>query len=69
MHSDISDHDESPRENGETNDVRPQSEVVEPKSTQYRCPRHFNVQTVFVIDERKERDFIDDEAFETVMED
>ena len=69
MHSDIGDHNESPRENGETNDIFPQSQVVESKSTQNRCAGHFNVETVLVIDESKECDFVDDESFETVVED
>lgn len=69
MHSDISDHYESPREDGETNDILPQSEVVKPKSTQDRCARYFDVETVFVIDESKECHFVDNEAFETVVED
>lgn len=69
MHSDIGDHDESPRENGETNDILPQSEVVESKRTQDRCARHFDVETVFVIDESKECDFVDDETLKTVVKD
>ena len=69
MHSDIRDHDKSPREYGETNDIIPQSKVVESESTQDRCARHFNVETIFVVDESKECYFIDDETFEPVMED
>ena len=69
MHSDIGDHNEGPRENGETNDIFPQSQVVKSKSTQNRCAGHFNVETILVIDESKECDFVDDESFETVVED
>ena len=69
MHSDIGDQDESPRENGETNDIVPQSKVVKSKGTQDRCARYFDVETVFVIDESKECDFVDDETLETVVED
>lgn len=68
MHSHIGDDDESTRENGKTNDVFPQSEIVESKCTQDRCAGHFNVETVFVIDESKVSDLIDDESFETVVE-
>lgn len=69
MHSHIGDHDESPRENGKTNDIFPQSKVVESKCTQDRCARHLDVEAVFVIDESKEGDFVDNETFETVVED
>ena len=69
MHSDIGDQDESPRENGKTNDIVPQSKVVESKGTQDRCARYFNVETVLVIDESKECDFVDDQTLETVVED
>ena len=68
MHSHISDDDESTRENGKTNHVFPQSEIVESKCTQDRRAGHFNVETVFVIDESEECDLIDDESFETVVE-
>lgn len=69
MHSDICNYDESPRENGEPNDILPQSQVVESKSTQDRCTGHFNVETVLVIDQSKECDFVDNQSFEAVVED
>lgn len=69
MHSDVGDHNKGPGEDGETDDILPQGEVVEPKSTQDRSARHFDVETVFVVDERQEGDFVDDETFETVVED
>lgn len=69
MHGNIGDHDESPRENGKTNDILPQSKVVKSKRTQDRCAGYFDVESVFVIDESKECDFVDDKTLETVVED
>ena len=69
MHSDVCNHDECSRENGEPNDIFPQSQVVESKSTQDRCAGYFDVETVFVIDQSKECDFVDNESFKAVVED
>ena len=69
MHGDIGDHDERPGEDTQTNDIFPQSQIVESKSAQDGCAGHFNVQAVFVIDESEEGNFVDDKTFEAVVED
>ena len=69
MHGEIGDYNESPGENTETDDIFPQGQIVESKRTQDGGAGDFNVQTVFVIDESEEGDFVDDKTFEAVVED
>ena len=69
MHSQIGDQDESPGEDAETDDIFPQRQVVEAESTQDGRAGDFDVETVLVIDEGEEGDFVDDETFEAVVED
>lgn len=69
MHRDISNYNESCRENGKTNNVIPQSAIIESECAENRCAGDFDVEAVFVIDQGEVFDFIDNEAFEPVVED
>ncbi len=69
MHSNIRNHNESPRHNPQRNDILPQRQRVEAKSAEDGGARDFDVEAVFVVDQGKVADFVDDEAFEAVVED
>ncbi len=47
----------------------PQRQSVKAKSAKDRGAGDFDVETVFVVDEGEVSDLVDDEAFETVVED
>jgi ketosteroid isomerase-like protein len=69
MHSSVSNHNESTRADGEPNDVWPQATVVESKSAEDGGAWYFDVEAVLMINQGEVLDFVDDEAFEAVMED
>lgn len=68
MHRTIRQHDERRAKHSKTNDILPQSLCIEAKGAQNRRPRNFNVDAVFVVDQAEILDFIDDDAFKSVME-
>lgn len=65
----ISKHKEDSAKDREANCVVPQAQHVKPEARQNRTSRDFNVQAVFLVDERQVADFIDDQAFESEVED
>jgi hypothetical protein len=67
MHSKISEHNEGAAEHGESNAIRPQSLRVEAEGAKDGRTRDLDIETVFVVDEGKVFDFVDDEAFEGVV--
>lgn len=69
MHSRVSNHNESTREDGKPNDIVPQAAVVESESAEDGGAWNFNVEAIFVVDQGEVFDFVDDEAFEPVVED
>ena len=69
MHRRVRDDDERCCEDTKSDDVRPQSTVVESKCAQDRGPRDFDIETVFVVDEGQILDFVDDQSFKAVVED
>lgn len=69
MHRNVSNHNERGRKDGQPHNIIPQSAVVEAESTENGCARNFDVETVLVVDQGKIFDFVDNEAFEAVVED
>ncbi len=69
MHRNVSNHDERGRKNGQSHNIIPQSTIVEAESAEDGCAWYLDVETVFMVDQGEVFDFIDDEAFEAVMED
>ena len=68
MHRQISNHNESSRENGESDDIRPQAAVIKSERAENGCARDFDIQAVFVVDQGEVLDFIDDETFKPIVE-
>ena len=69
MHRKISQEDKSPAVHTQPYAILPQSLYVEAKGAEDGGSGDFNVKTVFVVDEGEVFDFVDDEAFEGVVED
>lgn len=68
MHRCVCDNDKRPGDDGQPNDIAPHGERIESECTQYGCTRHFDVQTVFVVNQSEICDFVDDQPFKAVME-
>lgn len=68
MHRSVRNDDESARKDGEANDIGPEGERVEAKGREDGGSGDFNVEAIFVVDEGEVFDFVDNEAFEAVME-
>ena len=69
MHSNIGQHDEHSGEYCKSNHVAPQRTNIDTKGTQDRCSRHFDVETVLVVDEGEIGDLIHAQSFKSIMED
>jgi len=69
MHSRICQHHKRARKHTQPNTILPQRLRVETKRAEDSGARDFNVEAVFVVDEGEVFDFVDDEAFEGVVED
>lgn len=69
MHGEIGKDDKRASKHSQTNAVLPQSCGVEAERAEDSRARDFNVEAVFVVDEGEVFDFVDDEAFEGVVED
>ncbi len=69
MHRKVSNHNKRGRKDGQPDNIVPQSTVVEAESAEDGCAWDFDVETVLVVDQGEVFDFIDDEAFEAVVED
>ena len=69
MHARVRKHDEDGAKDGEANGVAPESHDIETETAQDGGAGHLDVETVLVVDERQVLDFVDDEAFEAVVED
>ena len=68
VHSGIRNDNESSRENSEADHIRPQSTVIEAERAEDRGAGYFDIQTIFVIDEGKVFDLVDNQSFESVVE-
>lgn len=68
MHRTIGNDDEHPRDHPQADDILPQSLRVEPECTEDGCSGDLDVQAVFVVDQGQERDFVDDQGLESVVE-
>ena len=69
MHSRIRQHHKRTGKHTQPNTILPQRLCVETKRAEDSGARDFNVEAVFVVDEGEVLDFVDDEAFEGVVED
>ena len=69
MHSQIRQDDERTTENGQADDILPQTLNVEAKGAEDGRARDFDIKSVFVVDKTDIFDFIDDETFEGIVED
>lgn len=69
MHSQVRKHHKRTTKDSQTDTVLPQRLCVEAKRAQDSGARDFDIKAVFVVDEREVFDFVDDEAFEGVVED
>ncbi len=69
MHRKVSNHNKRGREDGQAYNIVPQRTVVEAESTEDGCAWDFDVETVLFVDQGEVFDFVDDEAFEAVVED
>ena len=69
MHRRVGNHDEGCRKDAETDNVFPQSAVVEAKSTQYRRTWHLDIKTILMIDQGEISDFVDNKTFEAIVKD
>lgn len=68
MHRCICNDNEGPGDHGQPCNIVPVRQSIETKGTQDRCTRHLDIQAIFVIDQGKESYLIDNEGFESVME-
>lgn len=68
MHRSVRNDDESAGKDGEANYIGPEGKGVEAKGREDGGSRDFNVEAVFVVDEGEVFDFVDNQAFEAVME-
>ena len=62
-------HKERTRHNPQSRNITPQRQHIEAETAQNRTARDFNVEAVLLVDERQVADFVDDQAFETEVED
>jgi len=69
VHSSVSQDEEDTTVDSKADSVVPQRENVEAERAQNRRAGDFDVEAVFLVDEREVADFVDDEAFKTVVED
>jgi hypothetical protein len=69
VHCSICQHNEGGAENCETNCVAPQRQRLEAKRAEDGGAWNFDVEAILVIDEAEIPDLVDDQAFETEMED
>lgn len=69
MHRSIRNDDKHPRDRPQPDHIPPQRLRVEPECTEDRCSGNLDVQAVFVVDQRQERHFVDNERLESVVED
>lgn len=68
MHSRIRQNDERTAIHSQPNTISPERLHIEAKAAQDGGARHFDIEAVFVVDEREVFDFVNDEAFESVVE-
>lgn len=69
MHGCVGHDDGNTWDNAQTGYVIPQGEVVEAKRTQNRRTRNFDVEAIFMINQRQESDFVYNQSLECIMED
>lgn len=69
MHRCICNDNKGAGDHGQTRNIVPVGQSVEPKGTQDRCTRHLDVETIFVIDQSEEGDLVYNEGLESIMED
>ena len=69
MHCHISQHQEYTAEDCKTDGVTPERQNVEAEGAENCGTRYFNVKTILVVNERKIAHFVNNQTFETVMED
>jgi len=69
MHCAIRKHYESGAVHTQSDRVNAEIIVVESEAGENCSTRNFNVEAVFVVDEAERRNFVDNEAFEAVVED
>jgi hypothetical protein len=68
MHCSIGKDNKDGAEYTQTDGVNPQMVVVETKRAEDCRTRDLDVEAVFVVDETQSPDFVDDETFESVVE-
>ena len=69
MHCPVGNDNKGARECSETNNILPQSQVVEAKRAKDRGSRYFYIKTVFVINQCQKGCFVNNQGFEAIMED
>jgi hypothetical protein len=69
MHGEVCEENECPTVHTKPYAILPQSLNVEAEGAENGRAGDFNVKAVFVVDEGEVLDFVDDEAFESVVED
>ena len=69
MHCHISQHQEYTAEDCETDSITPERQNVEAERAEDGRSRYFDVKAILVINERKVAHLIDNQTFETVVED
>lgn len=65
----IAKHKESSTEDRKPDDIPPQRQNIEAKARQDSRARHFDVEAILLVDKGQVPDFVDNEAFEAVVED
>jgi hypothetical protein len=68
MHATIGQHNKHSAEDSQPDGIHLQRSIVEAKRAQDRRTRNFYVEAILMVDQTKWSDFIDDEAFKTVVE-
>lgn len=69
MHCSVGNHDECAGDYTQPNNILPKRQSIEPKSAQDGGPWDLNVQPILMVDQRKERHFVDNQGLEAVVED
>lgn len=69
MNSSIAHDRENAANYSEADDVAPEREDVEAETAQNRRAGDFDVQAILLVDQGEVADFVDDQAFEAVVED
>lgn len=69
MQDDVADHQETTTKDTKAHSITPKRENVEAKGAKDGRAGHFDIETVFLVDETEVPDLVHNQAFETVVKD